>query len=37
MKFCYFLSRNKKWRNVFYFRNDKLQQDSVVLERELEF
>ncbi|AFM03385.1 hypothetical protein Fleli_0931 [Bernardetia litoralis DSM 6794] len=31
------IDKNKKWRSVFYFRNDKLEQDSVVLERELEF
>lgn len=31
------IEKNKKWRSVFYFRNDKLEQDSVVLERELEF
>ncbi len=31
------IKKNKKWRSVFYFRNDKLEQDSVVLERELEF
>lgn len=31
------IEKNKKWRSVFYFRNDKLAQDSVVLERELEF
>ncbi len=31
------IEKNKKWRSVFYFRNDKLQQDSVVLERELGF
>ncbi len=31
------IKKDKKWRSVFYFRNDKLQQDSVVLERELEF
>ena len=31
------IKEDKKWRSVFYFRNDKLEQDSVVLERELEF
>ncbi|WP_338792549.1 hypothetical protein [Bernardetia sp. MNP-M8] len=31
------IKKDKKWRSVFYFRNDKLEQDSVVLERELEF
>ena len=31
------IEKDKKWRSVFYFRNDKLEQDSVVLERELEF
>lgn len=31
------IEKNKKWQSVFYFRNDKLEQDSVVLERELEF
>lgn len=31
------IEKNKKWRSVFYFRNDKLEQDSVVLEREMEF
>ena len=31
------IEKDKKWRSVFCFRNDKLEQDSVVLERELEF
>ncbi|WP_338763373.1 hypothetical protein WAF17_19490 [Bernardetia sp. ABR2-2B] len=31
------IEKGEKWRSVFYFRNDKLEQDSVVLERELEF
>ena len=31
------IEKDEKWRSVFYFRNDKLEQDSVVLERELEF
>ena len=31
------IEKDKKWRSVFYFRDDKLEQDSVVLERELEF
>ena len=31
------IQKDKKWRSVFYFRNDKLEQDSVVLERELDF
>ncbi|WP_291725954.1 hypothetical protein [Bernardetia sp.] len=31
------IKKDEKWRSVFYFRNDKLEQDSVVLERELDF